>query len=344
VSAAGTYERFAGLGLEVDGYELERLEKPVTRGFTRVTTLVHLRGGGSEGVGEDVTWYAEHHDREQAAGPVLPLAGSWTLESFSDALEIPDPHRRWAYESAALDLALRQAGTTLAELVGREPQPVAFVVSPGLGDPPTAHTVVRWLELDQSLRFKLDPGSAWTDELIAELAATHTVVTADYKGYYTDQDPPPDADLYRRVAEGFPEAYLEDPALTDETEPVLEPYKERVTWDAPVHSVADVEQLRWPPRVLNSKPSRFGRLRELLAFYDHCEQHGIALYGGGMFELGPGRGQIQYLASLFHPDGPNDVAPGAFNDPEPRPGLPSSPLQPAPAPEGFRWGADAATL
>jgi hypothetical protein len=94
--------------------------------------------------------------------------------------------------------------------------------------------------------------------------------------------------------------------------------------------------------VLNSKPSRFGRLQELLAFYDHCEQHGIALYGGGMFELGPGRGQIQYLASLFHPDGPNDVAPGAYNNPEPTAGLPGTPLDPAPAATGFRWGfADA---
>ena len=36
------------------------------------------------------------------------------------------------------------------------------------------------------------------------------------------------------------------------------------------------------------------------------------MYGGGQFELGPGRGQIQYLASVFHPDGPNDVAPTGF--------------------------------
>jgi L-alanine-DL-glutamate epimerase-like enolase superfamily enzyme len=344
VSADGTFARFAGFGLEIDGYSLERLEKPVTRGFTRVTTLVRLRGGGEEGVGEDVTWYAEHHDREQAAGAVMPLASEWTLESFSDALDIPDPHRRWAYESAALDLALRQASTSLSKVVGRDPQPVAFVVSPGLGDPPTPRTVLRWLELDPKLRFKLDPGSAWTDDLIAELAATHAVVTADYKGFYTEQDPPPDADLYRRVAEGFPEAYLEDPALTDETELVLEPHKERVTWDAPVHSVADVEQLPFPPRVLNCKPSRFGRLSELLAFYDHCEQKGIGLYGGGMFELGPGRGQIQYLASIFHPGGPNDVAPRPYNDPEPRPGLPSSPLKPGPEPTGFRWAEDSGRL
>ena len=342
--AQSLWKRFAAFALEIDGYELERLEKPVTRGFTRVTTLVHLRGGDEEGVGEDVTWYAEHHDREQAAGAVLPLVGSWTLESFSDALEMPDPHRRWAYESAALDLALRQARTSFAEAVGREPQPVAFVVSPGLGDPPTARTVHRWLELDPTMRFKLDPASAWTDDLIAELAATHAVVTADYKGYYADQDPPPDADLYRRVAEGFPEAYLEDPAITDETGLVLEPHQERVTWDAPIHSVADVEQLAFPPRVLNSKPSRFGRLSELLAFYDHCEQNGIELYGGGMFELGPGRGQIQYLASLFHADGPNDVAPGAYNDPEPRLGLPASPLPPSPETTGFQWREAAGTI
>jgi hypothetical protein len=339
------WKRFADLSLEVGSYELERLERPVTRGFTRVTTVVHLQGGGEEGVGEDVTWYPEHHDREQAAGPVLPLRGSWTLASYSDVLEMPDPHRRWAYESAALDLALRQAGTTLAEAAGREARPVSFVISPGLGNPPTSRVIRRWLELEPSHRFKLDPASDWTDELISVLAETGAIVTADYKAYYaSENDPPPDAELYRRVAEGFPDAYLEDPALNDETNAVLEPHRDRVTWDAPIHSVADVEGLAFPPRTLNSKPSRFGRLEEVLAFYDHCEANGIGLYGGGMFELGPGRGQIQYLASLFHPDGPNDVAPRAYNEPEPREGLPPSPLPPAPEPAGFRWSEASATL
>jgi hypothetical protein len=339
------WKRLAATPLEVETYELERLEQPVTRGFSRVTTVVQLRGGGHEGLGEDVTWYPEHHDRELKSGAVLPLAGSWTLETFSDALDMPDPHRRWAYESAGLDLALRQAGTTLAEVVCREPRPVSFVISPGLGNPPTSRVVLRWLELEPSHRFKLDPAGDWTDQLIEALADTGAVVTADYKAYYShENDAPPDPELYRRVAEGFPEAYLEDPALTDETDAVLRPHRERVTWDAPIHSVADVEGLAFPPRVLNSKPSRFGRLSELIGFYDHCAANGIGLYGGGMFELGPGRGQIQYLASLFHPDGPNDVAPRAYNDPEPRPGLPSSPLEAAPDAVGFRWREPGATL
>jgi L-alanine-DL-glutamate epimerase-like enolase superfamily enzyme len=335
--AESLWKRLADLPLQVDGYALERLEKPVTRGFTRITTVVHLEGGGEEGLGEDVTWYAEHHDREQKAGAILPLAGSWTLASFSGTLQIEEPWKRWSYESAALDLALRQAGQSLADAVGREPRPVRFVISQGLGTPPSSEVIRSWLELEPGHRFKLDPATDWTDDLIAELAETRAVVTADYKAYYrAEGDPPPDADLYRRVAEGFPEAYLEDPALTDETDLVLEPHRERVTWDAPIHSVADVEGLAFPPRVLNSKPSRFGRVEELLAFYDYCAANGISLYGGGMFELGPGRGQIQYLAALFHPDGPNDVAPRPYNDPEPRPGLPTSPLQPAPEARGFR--------
>ena len=88
---------------------------------------------------------------------------------------------------------------------------------------------------------------------------------------------------------------------------------------------------------INIKPSRFGSRARLFDVYDYCAEHEIALYGGGQCELGPGRGQIQYLASLFHPDTPNDVAPGGYNAPEPQPGLPESPLAPEFASAGFRW-------
>ena len=64
---------------------------------------------------------------------------------------------------------------------------------------------------------------------------------------------------------------------------------------------------------MNVKPSRFGSIERLFAAYDYCAEHGIGAYGGGQFELGVGRDQIQLLAALFHPDTPNDVAPGGFN-------------------------------
>jgi hypothetical protein len=207
-----------------------------------------------------------------------------------------------------------------------------------LPEPPSLEPLERWLELYPGLRFKLDPTSAWDDAFVDRLAELDKVDVADLKGQYrgTVVDQPPDTALYRRIAERLPQALIEDPALTPETERVLEPYRDRVTWDAPIHSVDDVLALPFAPRVLNVKPSRFGPLSRLFAFYDWAADNGVALYGGGQFELGPGRGQIQYLASLFHPDGSNDVAPGGFNAGL-QPGLPESPLAPpAAGAAGFR--------
>jgi hypothetical protein len=346
-----TYARLADLPLTIEGHELERLEQQVSSEFTRVTTLVRLRGGGEEGVGEDVTYAAEDHDQLASYGPTLPLAGQWTIDSFSnhlDGLELfPEPpgmpafheYRRWAFESSALDLALRQGGLSFADAVGRTAQPVRFVVSMRW-DEPSADPVRRLLEVHPGTRFKVDPVAGWTPELVADLAGLGVVDTADLKGQYegTVVDNPADPVLYRLVAEGFPTAWLEDPALTEETDAVLEPHRDRITWDAPIHSVEDIEGLPFPPRTINIKPSRFGSLRRLCDAYDYCADRGIGMYGGGQFELGVGRGQIEYLASVFHPDTPNDVAPGGYNLSPLDPGLPESPLAPAPAPTGFRWG------
>jgi hypothetical protein len=346
-----SYALIAGLELQLDGYQLRRLDSPITSGTVRSTTVIALAGAGEEGLGEDVTYANEDHDALQAAGATLPLAGRFTIESFSAHLEtldlFPKPpeaevyrnYRRWAFESAALDLALRQAGRPLHEALGRTPAPVNFVASVRLPEPPTLAPVEARLAQHPGLRFKLDPTASWDAELIGELAARGIVATADLKGFYsgTVVDNAPDPGLYGLIAQGLPEAWIEDPALTPETAPVLEPYHERITWDAPIHSVSDVLALPFAPRMLNVKPSRFGTLRALFDFYDHCDAHAIGGYGGGQTELGVGRGQIQYLASLFHPATPNDVAPVAYNlDPLPE-DLPGSPLAPAPAASGFRW-------
>jgi len=303
-----------------------------------------------------VTYANEDHDALNAAGPTLPLAGSWTLEGFSDQLasldlfpappgaEVYRRYRAWGFESAALDLALRQDGRSLHDALGRPPRPVSFVASVRLPEPPTLAPVDARLAQHPDLRFKLDPTADWDLALIGELAARGIVATADLKGFYagTSVDNAPNPLLYGLIAELLPDAWIEDPALVAETEAVLARHHDRITWDAPIHSVADVLALPFPPRMLNVKPSRFGTLEALLHFYDHCAAHAIGNYGGGQTELGVGRGQIQYLASLFHPDAPNDVAPAGYNlDPLPD-ALPGSPLAPAPSTTGFRWGPEAA--
>jgi L-alanine-DL-glutamate epimerase-like enolase superfamily enzyme len=346
------WELLAELPVEIEDYALQGLRAEVSSDFERKSTVIHLRGAGEEGVGEDVTYDAVDHEVLQAAGPALALAGRFTLASFSERLatlelfaeppqrEVSQRYRTWAYESAALDLALRQAQTTLHAALGREPRPVRFVVSLRLGEPPSLQPVSRRLELYPGLRFKLDPTSSWDEGLIAELRSTGAVDSVDFKGLYVGSivDQAADPVLYERVVQAFPEAWIEDPKLTPETDAVLAGHRERFSWDAPIHSIADIQALPYPPRMVNIKPSRLGGLRSLLDAYDYCAANGIGNYGGGQFELGVGREQIQYLASLFHPDAPNDVAPSGYNLPDTAKGLASSPLAPSPAPAGFRWG------
>jgi hypothetical protein len=349
-----TFDSLAGLPLEVEGYSLEGLKAQVSSGFERLSTVVHLRGADQEGVGEDVVYDAVDHVALQEAGPVQHLAGRYTLGEFCELIdslnlfpvapqrEVSILYRRWTFHSAALDLALRQAGKPLHEALGREAKPLTFVVSLRLGEPPSLDLLRRRLDRYPSLRFKLDPTSSWTPELIEALVATGAVDSVDFKSLYrgTVVDQPPDPVLYERVVNAFPDAWIEDPDVeTPGTAAVLEAHHDRITWDAPIHSIADIEALPFAPRMVNLKPSRIGGLAKLCATYDYCAEREIGAYGGGQFELGPGRGQAQYLASLFHADTPNDLAPVGFNQDDPPAGLPTSPLGPAADAVGFRWNS-----
>ena len=129
-----TYERVADLPLTIDGYALEGLARTVSSGFERLTTVIRLHGGGEEGVGEDVTYEGalQLAQQEPARCCRSPASGRSTRFSAAPGRARPVPrrrarsarsyrdYRRWAFETAALDLALRQAGRSLAEAVGRE--------------------------------------------------------------------------------------------------------------------------------------------------------------------------------------------------------------------------------
>lgn len=346
------YDNVADLDLQIDEYDLEQHERDTSSGFVRATTVVSLHGDGETGRGEDVTYDNDAHDTLHESSEVFPLAGKYTLDEFSTQLsEIDfflgnDPnqsifrnYRQWAFESAALDLALKQADTNLATQLDHEYNPVRFVVSTRLDDPPTGDRIIDWLDRNPELEFKLDPTSDWTDDVVDRLAATDAVLTLDLKGQYhgTTVDQPADPALYERVVKGFPDALIEDPELNDETRPLFEGQEGRVTWDYPIRSVETVEELPWNPEWLNIKPSRFGSVQSLFDTIDYCQDHEIQMFGGGQFELDIGREHIHAVASLFYPDAPNDVAPKAYNDPDPSGNLPSSPLAPPTNARGLSW-------
>jgi hypothetical protein len=321
----------------VDEVATERRSVEVSTQFTRVTTTVVLAGAGAEGRGEDVTYNQEDHEWF----PELEPAGATTLGELSAALDDvqlfgAEPkmdaslqYRRWAFESAALDLALRQAGLSLGAVLDREYGPIRFVVS-------TRADAFEWLRHAPDLELKLDPENDWDRPFMERLAATGRVRVLDLKSYYrgTVVDLVPDPELYRAVIELFPDVVIEDASLEGECRKVLRGEEGRLSFDAPIHSVEDIRALPVEPGWLNIKPSRFGTIERLLACIEHCDTEGIQMYGGGQFELGVGRRQIQALASLFYAGNPNDVAPSEYNAGGPRPALPRSPLPPPQGP-GF---------
>jgi L-alanine-DL-glutamate epimerase-like enolase superfamily enzyme len=345
------YDAVADLPVRIDEVGLTRRERDTSSGFTRVTTEIAVRGEGETGRGEDVTYDAAPHDALADSQP-FDLTGEYTVDAFSAALDdvdlFPDVdpdqaaarnYRRWGFESAALDLALKQAGESLASALGRSYDSVNFVVSTRLGDPPTTDRVETLLDVHPDLAFKLDPTSDWDADLVEDLASTATVRILDLKGQYegTDVDQAADLDLYRLVADAFPEVVIEDPALTAETDAFVDETADRISWDKPITGVDSVESLPFEPTWLNVKPSRFGSVESLLDTIEFARVRDVRLYGGGQFELGVGRQHLHALASLFYPDGPNDVAPGGYNDPDPSDDLPAPPLSPPDDPRGLEW-------
>src|SRR6185312_11500484 len=235
-----------------------------------------------------------------ATAPALQLTGAWTLATFAAhlaALDLwPEPPewemarcwRAWAFDSAALDLALRQAGTGLGEALGREPAPVRFVNSLGLGDPPDIRAVDHRIERYPALRFKVDAQASWSAEMTAAVADTGAVDVVDFKGRYglPVEDEAALLAMYEAVLARFGDAILEDPHDLPEVAALVAPHAARVSFDAPIATAGDVETAAFGARTVNVKPSRIGSVEALLDVYAYCDRNGITMYGGGMGEVG----------------------------------------------------------
>jgi hypothetical protein len=341
----GFYSELEGLNISVEGVEIETREKQVSENFTRKTSVVKLNGDGETGKGEDVIYEAEKHEF-----PDLDLKGDYSFGEFSEKLgetqlfpdsvettETDENYRRWALESAALDLALKQKDLSLAEALGMEYSPVRFVVSPSL-DGVSDDKLVKLGMMVPGIEFKLDASGEWSEKFVEKLARKKNVRVVDLKGLYEKEGVrmAPNPEVYRLVAEKL-DALIEDPKLTEDTEEVLEEHKERITWDVPITGVGSIEELPFLPKILNIKPSRFGTVKSLFETIGYCQENGIDMYGGGQFELGVGREHIHSFASLFYPDSPNDVAPRVYNQEKVPEDPPKSPLTPQKNLRGLDW-------
>jgi L-alanine-DL-glutamate epimerase-like enolase superfamily enzyme len=275
----------------------------------RPSSVVTLAGRGERGCGEHVGWSAAVHARfrdETVAG--VPV-GVWEVGTWSAAVaeRTTDPYERAALEAAAIDLALRQARTSCAALLEVQPRPVRYVVSFGIETDPLAA-----LAAEPRSECKLDADAARSDDVLAALASSGRVAVVDWK---TGGE----RAAHERLHRALPTALIEDPGPAAGTWSTA-PFAACVSADGWLARAADLDALPRAPAAVNVKPGRMGGVLEALALAARAEACGIAIYVGGMFEVGPGRSQIQMLAALLSPDGPNDVAPIAVaGRPAPRP-------------------------
>ena len=119
-----TFDLLADLPLEVDGYRLEGLRAEVSSGFERRTTVVHLTGGGAEGVGEDVVYQNEDHEALQNAGAVHDLSGRYALGEFCeliDSLDLFPVEPQVGRVAAVPPLDVSQRGARPRAQAGRPP-------------------------------------------------------------------------------------------------------------------------------------------------------------------------------------------------------------------------------
>jgi len=263
----------------------------------RPHSIVRLAGRGAVGRGEHVGWTAAAHAacRDQSL-PRVPR-GAWRLDAWSAALAaaVADPYDRAAAEAAAIDLALRQRGTTVFALADCAPRPVRYVVSFARVADPAAEA-----RRQGDVALKVDADPAWDDATLAALAAAGRVAVLDWKGGGTCAD-------HERAHRLLPDALVEDPCW--DAAPWSPSLTRRLSADAPVLRAGDVERLPVTPAAVNLKPARMGGVFEVLATAAACAARGITVYLGGMFEIDVGRRQLHALAALLSPDGPNDVAP-----------------------------------
>ena len=174
---------------------------------------------------------------------------------------------------------VRQAGLSLGAAVGSQPEPLTFVVSMRLGDPATTERLNAWLGHYPELRFKLD--------------ATTRLVRGSDRGTRSHrrrrlgrlQGPVPRHERRHRARRcalredrcGPPPRLARGSCAHARNAGCPRARQRTVTWDAVIHSVADIEGLRWPPRTVNIKPSRFGSgLAKLFSGYDFCNEGGSA--------------------------------------------------------------------
>jgi hypothetical protein len=298
--------RLAGLALEIDDACVERSDValPDYAGGPRPSSIAHITGNGATGYGENVAFFEPEHAAFEATVAAWATAqrGRVGLTVGNALAGVTARYERAALEAALIDLGLRQAGLSLADLTGVRSAQLRIVKSLAADPEPLVQIQgVRAQGFDGELKIDVDP--TWSDATLAALAQDSSVVIFDFKGKGT-------VALAERLAALNRGALFEDPPPG--FEPVVGSFT-RVSRDATLPDAQAVESARRRGEPVNLKAPRMSGplevLRGLQSALATPDPHPASpAYLGGMFEVGVGRTQARQIAALYCAEAPNDLA------------------------------------
>ena len=220
-----------------------------------------------------------------------------------------------AVEMGMWAVAAEQAGLPLARMIGGTRETIATGISLGIEKSPAALVDKARAAIAQGYRkvkIKIKPGSDVEFVRAArEELGPDAPLMADANNAYTLDDIEPLVAL-----DALDLMMIEQPLAWDDLVRHAElqrKLKTPVCLDETITSLdraIDMQTLG-SGRIINIKPGRVGGFGPSIAIHDFCEQHGIPVWCGGMFESGVGRAYNVALASLPNFTKPGDLSPSA---------------------------------
>lgn len=213
-----------------------------------------------------------------------------------------------ALEGAIWDLYAKQKGISLAKALGGKKQEIDVGIS--IGIQPTVKDLLQTVDHHvqagyKRIKIKIKPG--WDVDVLRHIrtAFPDTPIMADANSAYTLKDVE-----HLQQLDDLNLTMIEQPLAHDD---IVDHAALQAVMKTPIcldESISSLEDTRkaielGSCKIINIKIGRVGGLTESKRIHDYCQEHGIAVWCGGMLESGVGRAHNIALTTL-----PQFILPG----------------------------------
>ncbi|MDF2668925.1 MAG: O-succinylbenzoate synthase [Paenibacillus sp.] len=317
--------------MKIERVELRQLHLPLKAAyetsFERFTMrdciLVSVIEDGAAGYAESVAFTNPYYN-EETTGTVWPMLEKYLIpQVLGRELEHPGeistlfaPIRRnymaiSSLEGAVWDLYCKQKGISLSSALGGTRKEIDVGV--GIGIEPSISKVLSNVEKFladgyKKIKIKIMPG--FDVEVLAAIRDQFGYgfkLMADANSAYTLKHIP----LLREL-DAFELLMIEQPLAHDDIvdhATLQQELRTPICLDESIHTVEDARKAieLGSCRMINIKIGRVGGLTPSIQIHNLCEQNGIPVWCGGMFELGVGRAHNIAMASMSNFTVPGDT-------------------------------------